>query len=146
VFGAIYHWAPKLFGRKLSAGLGGLVFLLLFGGFFLNGMASYILGYKGAINHVDSLPDKYQTWNRIGAAGGALVVLGVFVFLLDVLVNLVRHGGAEVGDDPYDGLTLEWATTSPPPPYDFDTVPEVRSPAPLVDVRAVEEAGVGGGR
>ena len=145
VFGAIYHWAPKLFGRKLSASLGGLVFVLLFGGFFLNGLASYIAGYKGAVNHADSLPDKFQSWNRLGAAGGALVILGVFVFLLDVLVHLVRHGGVEAVDDPYDGLTLEWATTSPPPPHDFDTVPEVRSAAPLVDVREAQAAGVGGG-
>jgi heme/copper-type cytochrome/quinol oxidase subunit 1 len=43
-----------------------------------------------------------------------------------------------VGDDPYDGLTLEWATTSPPPSHNFDNVPEVRSAAPLADVRAAD--------
>jgi cytochrome c oxidase subunit 1 len=146
VFGAVYHWAPKLFGRKLSTGLGGLVFLLLLGGFFINGMASYILGYKGAPSHVDSMAGKFQSWNRVGAAGGALVVLGVLVFVIDLLMHLVRRPDGELAGDPYEGLTLEWATTSPPPPHDFDTVPEVRSPAPLVDVREAEKVGAGGAR
>jgi cytochrome c oxidase subunit 1 len=145
VFGAVYHWAPKLFGRRLSAGLGGLVFLLLFGGFFVNGMASYILGYKGAPSHVDKMAGKFQSWNRLGAAGGALVVLGVLLFVLDLIVQLVRSGG-EADGDPYEGLTLEWATSSPPPRHDFDTVPEVRSAAPLIDVREAQKVGAGGGR
>ena len=95
---------------------------------------------------IDSLPDKFQNWGHLGEAGGGLIALGVFVFLLDVLVHAFGHRGDESEDDPYEGLTLEWATTSPPPPFDFDTVPDVRSPAPLVDVREVEEAGVGGSR
>jgi cytochrome c oxidase subunit 1 len=146
VFGAIYHWAPKLFGRRLSTGLGGLVFLLLFGGFFVNGMASYILGYKGAPSHVDSMAGKFQSWNRLGAAGGALVAIGVIVFVLDMLLHLFGRSGAETPGDPYEGLTLEWATSSPPPRHDFDTVPEVRSAAPLVDVREAEKVHAGDDR
>jgi cytochrome c oxidase subunit 1 len=145
VFGALYHWAPKLWGRRLSQSLGAVVFLLLFGGFFVNGMASYLLGYKGAPNHVVDLAHKYQALNRVALAGGGLVALGLVVFLFDVLAFVIGHGGAgRTVDDPYDGLTLEWATTSPPPPYGFDSVPEVRSPAPLADVRAIEGATTGG--
>ena len=145
-FGAIYHWAPKLWGRKLSQPLGALVFLLLFGGFFVSGMAGYILGYQGAPSHVSAVAHKFQSMNRVAAAGGGLVILGVFVFLLDVLVHLIREAGEPAEDDPYQALTLEWATTSPPPLHDFDTVPEVRSAAPLADVRAAEAVTTGGSR
>src|SRR4051794_1403125 len=79
VFGAVYHWAPKLWGRRLSQLFGAGVFLLLFGGFFINGMAGYVLGYKGAANHVADIGtgDSFQTFSRVAAAGGIIVVLGV---------------------------------------------------------------------
>jgi cytochrome c oxidase subunit 1 len=136
VFAGLYHWAPKLWGKALSDKGGALTFLLLFAGLFTNGMASYALGYQGAHNHVKDLPDKFTGFSRAAAVGGALVILGVVVFLADVVYSVVMGHGGPVDDDPYGGLTLEWATTSPPPRHGFDTVPEVRSAAPLADVRA----------
>src|SRR5207248_1279481 len=73
--GAVYHWAPKLWGRKLSAGLGGLVFLLMFAGFLVMGLTSYLLGYDGAPAHATVVNQK-SSWlalNRGAAAGGVLV-------------------------------------------------------------------------
>lgn len=145
-FGALYHWAPKFWGRSLSPRLGAAAFLFLFGGFLVGGVASYVLGYQGAPNRVKDLAPKFANLDRVAAAGGVLVLVGVVVFLLDLLTSVGRRRGAEAGDDPYTGLTLEWATASPPPAHGFDTVPEVRSAAPLEDVRAAAGAsGTGAG-
>lgn len=133
---ALYHWAPKLWGRELSAGLGGIVFLLLFGGFFLNGLGSYLLGYDGAPAGVTEYTDTTQlNYSRLAAAGGVLVLLGVLALLADVLRAWAGRGKAAGEADPYEGLTLEWAADSPPAPGNFDSVPEVRSPYPLHDLR-----------
>lgn len=135
LFGALYHWAPKLWGRAMSAAIGSLAFLLVFGGFFLMGLFSYILGFQGAPNHVNEVVGRssYQGLDRAAAAGGVLILLGVLLVIADVVRSM--RGGQPSPDDPYEGLTLEWATTSPPPPYGFDTVPVVHSEAPLADAR-----------
>lgn len=84
--GALYHWAPELWGRPLSAGLGGVVFLALFGGFFLNGLGTYLLGYDGAPAHVAEYTDSTQlNYSRLAAAGGILVAVGVALVVADVL-------------------------------------------------------------
>jgi cytochrome c oxidase subunit 1 len=138
VFGALYHWAPKLWGRALSPVFGSLAFLLVFGGFFLMGLFSYILGFQGAPNHVGQVVGRssYQGLDRAAAAGGTLILLGVLLVLADVARSLRR--GQPAPDDPYEGLTLEWATSSPPPPYGFDSVPIVHSEAPLAEARVAE--------
>jgi cytochrome c oxidase subunit 1 len=140
---ALYHWAPKMWGRSLSAGLGGLVFLALFGGFFLNGLGSYLLGYDGAPAHVEEYADNMQlNYSRLAAAGGVVIALGVVLLVADVLRVASAARRADAGEaDPYEGLTLEWATDSPPPPDNFAAVPEVRSPEPLYDLRAGAASG-----
>ena len=135
--GAVYHWAPKLFGRELSAGLGRLAFLGLFGGLFLLGLGSYLLGYDGAPSHVRDFrfSSSASTYGLLAAVGGGAAVLGALAMLADVVAAMAGRASAAGPDDPYEGLTLEWATASPPPPAGFDAVPEVRSAHPLLDLR-----------
>jgi heme/copper-type cytochrome/quinol oxidase subunit 1 len=83
-----------------------------------------------------SSSDKGLYW--LAEAGGALVAAGVLLLILDIVISVTGRRGKVAGDDPYEGLTLEWATTSPPPRWGFDTVPEVRSAAPLEYLRQAE--------
>ena len=102
-------------------------------------MAEYVLGYRGMAWHVDTYTDHGLRWlHRLAAAGGGMVLVGVLVFVVSVLAaTLRRHDAA---GDPYGGLTLEWATTSPPPRQNFETLPEVRSAQPLADLRGGRSA------
>jgi cytochrome c oxidase subunit 1 len=136
--GAVYHWAPKLFGRQLSAGTGALVFLALFGGFFLNGLGTYLLGYDGALAHLvtEYSDDSQVNYSRLAAAGGAIVALGAVLFSAEVARAWAGRRATATDADLDDGLTLEWAAPSPPPPANFEAVPEVRSAYPLYDLRA----------
>ena len=147
-FAGIYHWAPKIWGRHLRPLLGALQWLLLFGGFLVSALGSWFLGYAGAPWHVDNLtgPGTKSSWlalSRLSGLGGVLIVLGILVFVVNLVVTVLGPGVA-AEDDPYEAGTLEWATSSPPPEDNFAYVPEVRSDSPLNDVRSTAE-GVDGG-
>jgi cytochrome c oxidase subunit 1 len=143
--GALYHWAPKLWGRRLNAGLGTLAWLSLFTGFAATGVGFYLLGYDGvALRQMVNLPSSDQSLYWLSEVGGILIVAGVLLVILDIAVSVAGRRGKAASNDPYDGLTLEWATTSPPPTWGFDTVPEVRSEAPLLYLR--QSASPGGAR
>ncbi|MDQ3573868.1 MAG: cbb3-type cytochrome c oxidase subunit I [Actinomycetota bacterium] len=137
LFAALYHWAPKMTGRHPSPRMGGACFLGLFGGFALLGLGSYLLGYDQGPTRLHDYPftSGATTFNPLALLGAALVVAGLVAFAVDVLRTCALHRGEQAGDDPYGGLTLEWATPSPPPPQNFVSLPEVRSAQPLLDLR-----------
>ncbi len=137
-FGALYHWAPKIWGRTLKASFGGLVALAGFVGLAATGLAYYFLGYNGAPLAQTAGATSYQkSLYVLAEVGGILVVLAVLLLLADLAMS-ARPGAERAPADPYEGLTLEWATTSPPPVWGFDAVPEVRSEAPLQHLRTTE--------
>ena len=131
LFGAAYYWLPKVTGRMLDERLGRWHFWLFFIGVNLTFFPMHQLGLDGMTRRVYTyLPETgWGPLNLAASLGALTIAASVAVFL----VNLVRsrRGGAPAGDDPWDGPTLEWATSSPPPPYNFHLLPTVRSRTPL---------------
>jgi len=135
LFGAFYYWFPKMTGRMYSETLGKLHFWLFVLGFHLTFDFMHIPGLLGMPRRIYTyeLGRGWDTWNLI-------VTIGVFFQALSILIfigNLLWHSfkGEAAGSDPWDAWTLEWTTSSPPPVYNFATVPTVRSRRPLWDLK-----------
>lgn len=137
---ALHYWAPKVWGRHLSGGLGRLEVLLLAGGAHLSFLPALVLGLQDMPVRTStySSGDDWQIANMLMSLGSVVLVLGAFAVVLNVLFSVVLRRGARAARDPWGGHTLEWATTSPPPRHNFDELPEVRSATPLLDLRPPE--------
>jgi cytochrome c oxidase subunit I+III len=131
LMGAFYYWFPKITGRMLSERLGRWNFWLLFIGVNLTFFPMHQLGLEGMPRRVYTyLPGTgWGSLNLLATIGAVTIVLGVLLFVINVAVSLRR--GALAGDNPWDADTLEWATTSPPPAYNFIHIPVVEGRAPL---------------
>jgi heme/copper-type cytochrome/quinol oxidase subunit 1 len=136
VFAGLYYWVPKITGRLLDDGLGTWSFWLMFLGFNLAFFPMHIAGLLGMPRRVWTWPAGlgWEVPNLLATGGAFVLALGILV----TAVNLARsrRGGEPAGDDPWAGDTLEWATTSPPPHFDFAVIPEVRDRHPNWDVEA----------
>jgi cytochrome c oxidase subunit I+III len=133
IFAAIYHWGPKITGHLLDARRGRWSFWLMFVGFNLAFFPQHLLGLWG-------MPRRVYTYDDgLGWTGANLLsTVGAFVLAGGVLLTIVnwftsRRRGEVAGSNPWDGETLEWYTESPPAPYNFVTVPTVRSREPMWD-------------
>jgi cytochrome c oxidase subunit I len=135
VFGAIYYWFPKATGRLLSERLGRWHFWLFAVGFNLTFLPMHWAGMLGMPRRIYTYPaDRgWDLWNLIASFGVPFQIAAVLIFLINVVISLRR--GEPAGNDPWDAWTLEWATASPPPSYNFDTVPVVASRRPLWDLK-----------
>jgi len=139
IFGAIYYWFPKVTGRLLSERLGRWHFWLFVVGFNLTFLPMHWAGMLGMPRRIYTYPaDRgWDFWNLIATLGVPFQILAVLIFAINVLISLRR--GAVAGSDPWDAWTLEWATASPPPAYNFETEPVVASRRPLWDVKHPED-------
>ncbi len=137
---AIYYWAPKLWGRHLSEGLGRIQWLALVGGMHLTFLAMFVLGIQDMGAHTASYvtDGNWAPANLIASIGGVIIVFGVLLLILNLLVSVLAGRGQAAGSDPWGGHTLEWTTTSPPPADNFRVLPEVRSETPLLDLAPPE--------
>jgi cytochrome c oxidase subunit 1 len=135
VFAGLYYWFPKMTGRMLDEGLGKVHFVLMFVGFNLTFFPMHMLGLSGMPRRIaDYASDAgWNDWNLLATIGGFVIALSILPFIWNVFIS--RRNGKVAGDDPWEGNTLEWATSSPPPPYNFDRLPEIRSERPLFDAR-----------
>ena len=135
---ALYYWAPKLWGRHLSEKLGALQFLALVGGLHLTFLPMYVLGIQDMGIHL-AIQDSDGSWepaNLSASAGAAVVVLALLLLVANLLGSIAARRGRRAEADPWEGHTLEWATSSPPPVHNFDELPVVRSEVPLLDLHA----------
>jgi heme/copper-type cytochrome/quinol oxidase subunit 1 len=133
VLAAITYWGPKLTGRRLADSAAQILGVLVLVAALAVTIPDIVLGFLGQpANVVNDLHTSGSAfWNAVSAVGYALLFLFLLAFVLVHLQSLRR--GDAAGDDPWDGVTLEWATTSPPPPGNFVEVPLVRSGEPLLD-------------
>jgi len=139
IFAGIYYWYPKAFGRMPSRRLGLWHFWLFALGFHLTFDPLHMAGILGMPRRIYTydVGRGWEIYNLISSVGALFQALGLLCFVANLLVSLRR--GALAGDDPWDAWTLEWTTTSPPPEYNFETLPMVRSRRPLWDLKHPED-------
>jgi cytochrome c oxidase subunit 1 len=131
VFGAIYHWFPKLTGRFMDERLGRLNFWIYFIGFNMTFMPMHWAGLLGMPRRIFTYSSELnlEGLNQIATAGAGVQAIGLLVLVANIVYSRTR--GAPAGHNPWDAATLEWATTSPPAEYNFARIPTVHSREPL---------------
>ena len=127
LFAGITYWFPKATGYKLDEFWGKMSFWFWLVGFYFAFMPLYVLGLMGVTRRVSHFEDQsLQIWFQIAAFGAVLIAVGIAAFAIQLIVSFRRREALvdETGD-PWDGRTLEWSTSSPPPPYNFAFTPRV---------------------
>jgi cytochrome c oxidase subunit I len=139
IFGGFYYWFPKATGRMLNETLGKWNFWLFLIGFHVTFDVMHIPGILGMPRSIYTYEANrgWGTLNLIVSIGGIIQAIAVLIFAINVFVSL--RSGKEAGNDPWDAWTLEWATSSPPPDYNFATDPVVNSRRPLWDIKHPED-------
>ncbi len=140
IFAAIFYWFPKMSGRMLNERLGQLQFWLMLIGVNVTFFPMHILGQLGMPRRIYTYAADVG-WNELNlleTIGAFIIAVAVLVFMVNFVVSLRR--GEVAGADPWDAFTLEWDTTSPPEPYNFKTLPVVRSRRPFYDKKNPETA------
>jgi cytochrome c oxidase subunit I+III len=133
LLGAIYYWFPKITGRMMSEKLGRWAFWLIFVGFNLTFFPMHILGLQGMPRRIYTYqPDMpWHGLNMFVSASSLILSAGFLVFFIDAIRSSRR--GLPAGDNPWEAPTLEWATSSPPPSFNFLHIPVVEGANPLWD-------------
>jgi cytochrome c oxidase subunit 1 len=133
-FAGIHFWFPKFTGKKLDERLGKLTFVLMFIGFNLTFFPQHDLGLRGMQRRIAVYPSNagWSFLNMLSSIGAFILAASILPFLLNVWVTL--RNGKKVGPNPWDGMTLEWATESPPLEHNFEFLPPIRSERPVWDL------------
>ncbi|HTX46673.1 MAG TPA: cytochrome c oxidase subunit I, partial [Solirubrobacteraceae bacterium] len=133
ILGGMYYWFPKLTGRMYNEWWGKASFWLTFIGTFVTFFPMHIVGIDGMPRRNYTYPaDMGWTFlNMLESIGAYILTAGLVMIVVNLFVSYFR--GPRAGNDPWEGDTLEWTTTSPPPPYNFPVIPTVTSPYALWD-------------
>ena len=140
VLGGLHYWYPKMTGRMLDRGLAIRSFWVLFIGFNLTFFPMHALGLSGMPRRIVTYADHpgWALMNQLATVGSFVLSIGVLMVVWNCLKSL--RDGRIAGNDPWRANSLEWWTTSPPPPHNFDSLPPIRSERPLWDLhKAAEE-------
>ncbi len=139
LFGGMYYWFPKVSGRCLNETLGKWHFWLFAIGFNLTFIPLHFAGLLGMPRRIYTYEAGrgWDIWNMIATIGVPIQIIATALFVVNILWTYFKE--KDVGDDPWDAWTLEWAATSPPPVYNFEAIPEVRSSRPLWDLKHPED-------
>jgi len=129
IFAAINYWWPKAFGFKLNQFWGKVSFWCWVPGFWVAFAPLYVLGLMGVTRRMRVFDDpSLQIWFAIAAVGAFMIAAGIAAMLIQFAVSIwKREALAETTGDPWDGRTLEWATSSPPPAYNFAFTPRIHA-------------------
>jgi cytochrome o ubiquinol oxidase subunit 1 len=142
LFAGMEFWFPKAFGFRLHAGLGKAAFWFAFFGFWVTFTPLYVLGLLGMtrrLQHIN-IPD-WAPWLYVSVAGVGILILGVIIQVLQLVLSIKdREKLRDITGDPWDGRSLEWATPSPPPFFNFAVEPNVQGEEAYwgIKMRAIE--------
>lgn len=127
LFAGIAYWFPKAFGFRLDPFWGKLSFWFWVVGFYVAFMPLYVLGLMGVTRRLNRFEDpSLQIWFVIAAVGAVLILFGILCFIIQIAVSIMRREALrDTTGDPWDGRTLEWSTSSPPPAYNFAFLPVI---------------------
>ncbi|SEL91913.1 cytochrome bo3 quinol oxidase subunit 1 apoprotein [Sphingomonas palmae] len=137
-FAAINYWFPKAFGFKLDPWWGKVSFWSWVVGFWVAFMPLYVLGLMGVTRRLRHFDDpSLQIWFIIAAVGAAMIAVGIAAFLIQIYVSFRdRERLRDWTGDPWDGRSLEWATSSPPPAYNFAFTPVIHDLDAYYDMKS----------
>jgi cytochrome c oxidase subunit 1 len=135
MFAGLFFWWPKFFGYRLSEKWGIAQVITMFVAFNLTFFPQHTLGLRGMPRRYDDYPEGlgYDFLNLLSSIGSFVLGASVLLFLVNIWVS--RRHRVPAGNDPWEANSLEWATTSPPPPHNFDSLPPIHSERPVRDAR-----------
>jgi cytochrome c oxidase subunit I len=121
IYAGIYHWFPKMTGRMLNEAWGKVHFVLTFIGFNVTFLPMHVLGLQGMNRRIAEYDPKFATLNLVCTIGSYILAVSTLPFLVNAVWSWMN--GPKASNNPWQGLTLEWMTTSPPPVENFDVEP-----------------------
>lgn len=122
-FGAMHYWFPKMWGKMYNKLVANVAFVLIFVGFNILYFPMLILGLMGMPRrYYDYLPE-FHTLNQVSTVGSWILVIGIIIMIYNLIKAYI--GGKPASENPWNGITLEWQTKSPPPLHNFDKAPEL---------------------
>jgi cytochrome o ubiquinol oxidase subunit 1 len=139
VFAGITYWFPKAFGFRLHEGWGKAAFWLAFIGFYVTFVPLYWVGLEGMTRRLQSysVPDWYP-WMWVAGVGVLILIAGVVCQAIQLVVSIRDRNSPELRDltgDPWDGRSMEWATPSPPPVFNYAVLPHVENEEPYWTIK-----------
>jgi cytochrome o ubiquinol oxidase subunit 1 len=136
-FAGYMYWFPKAFGFTLHEGLGKASFWCWIVGFFLAFMPLYVLGLAGATRRMQHYSDvRWQPWMNVATLGALVILCGIALLAVQLVVSIrTRDQRRDLTGDPWDGRTLEWSMSSPPPPWNYAALPVVHGIDPFAEAK-----------